>query len=607
MNSTDSSLECVSPKAKSKRPVISEVLPNDQKLANRYVVWKNLIDKYSKVDGNDEELDIDEAIERYVGKKRDEEESSEEEPENNVIEVDECSSSDSSTDYDDVREELAEAKKKRISRWKENGMEKVFTTDFTVNVEAVMQWFDNCQLGEGKTLSQERETHFTEMTDNSQMNVTCKTNISLLNDDWRKQISTANTTNYEFAEKADRKIIVRQVEKRTISSFIPSMPHTPYNAVQHRPDFDLMFDSNFLSHSMPGFGLPKPLTQFKHIELGQPLLSAMKKSTVVPKDAPQSSRKESAQDVGFESHGKNIFELKKNNNSKVCKQVRFKPSKKKPLKRLPSESSSTDSDDDNVPIINLITSCANRSNHSCATLRDQYTKNKSNSSKSNTILAKNKTLNPNKLNEKSTQSKMNQPLKSSSNETNGVLSKDLAKLILTDICKPTANQVSTHSMNNKSTLNNHSCVAKDRDVSIQKAYNNRNYPMPADYRHQLSINGRLPYKTQGTVVYRPKSIHQSLPRNAAKICINSNDLDLNAVTCPSRRKKFENFNRLIHPNSTLVYYMSESDEEPESKEKALSVKSNAQDEMSEDDDDPILTFRPQLCILTFFNDDANVC
>ncbi|XP_035775400.1 uncharacterized protein LOC118457717 [Anopheles albimanus] len=103
---------------------------------------------------------------------------------------------------------------------------------------------------------------------------------------------------------------------------------------------------------------------------------------------------------------------------------------------------------------------------------------------------------------------------------------------------------------------------------------------PLDEETQMPTEDRKAF-----VIYRPKTIQRELP-DTARLVIRMDDLTLDGITKPWHLEKFREFNYSIHPNSTILFYPSDS----ESEQRPVSDPSLSCD-TSLDDDDPILTFK----------------
>ncbi|XP_053693595.1 uncharacterized protein LOC128741654 isoform X2 [Sabethes cyaneus] len=95
------------------------------------------------------------------------------------------------------------------------------------------------------------------------------------------------------------------------------------------------------------------------------------------------------------------------------------------------------------------------------------------------------------------------------------------------------------------------------------------------------------------LVYVPRQIEPSLP-SSDRIRVTVKDLDLSQVTKPHHLQEFQKFNYLIHPNSTVRFYPSDSDDDfPKPALSAKLLQMIAEDSESFDEDDPILVYNPR--------------
>lgn len=108
----------------------------------------------------------------------------------------------------------------------------------------------------------------------------------------------------------------------------------------------------------------------------------------------------------------------------------------------------------------------------------------------------------------------------------------------------------------------------------------------------------FPDRSRCLVIYEPPQIQPELPSDA-RVRIQMPDLNLTGVTKPRHLEKFSKFSYLIHPNSSVHFFPSDSEEDEPTPVPAISVNSSDED-ISYDDDDPILTFNPR------FTDRLNV-
>lgn len=101
----------------------------------------------------------------------------------------------------------------------------------------------------------------------------------------------------------------------------------------------------------------------------------------------------------------------------------------------------------------------------------------------------------------------------------------------------------------------------------------------------------FPDRSRCLIIYEPPQIQPQLPGDA-RVRIQMADLNLNGVTKPRHLEKFSKFSYLIHPNSSVHFFPSDSEEDEPTPVPAISVNSSDED-ISYDDDDPILTFNPR--------------
>ncbi|EDS31277.1 conserved hypothetical protein [Culex quinquefasciatus] len=101
----------------------------------------------------------------------------------------------------------------------------------------------------------------------------------------------------------------------------------------------------------------------------------------------------------------------------------------------------------------------------------------------------------------------------------------------------------------------------------------------------------FPDQSRCLVVYEPRQIQTELPPDA-RMRIQMSDLNLTGVTKPRHLEKFAKFNYYIHPNSSVRFFPSDSEDDEPVAVPPVSINSSDED-ISYDDDDPILTFNPR--------------
>ncbi|XP_062548601.1 uncharacterized protein LOC134213504 isoform X2 [Armigeres subalbatus] len=100
----------------------------------------------------------------------------------------------------------------------------------------------------------------------------------------------------------------------------------------------------------------------------------------------------------------------------------------------------------------------------------------------------------------------------------------------------------------------------------------------------------FPDVSNSIVVYEPKAIQPGIGPNES-IRITHADLKLDGVTKRRHLEKFKKFNHIIHPNSTVRFFPSDSEDDGPSTN--MTTTNTDTDDESFDEDDPILTFNPR--------------
>lgn len=102
-------------------------------------------------------------------------------------------------------------------------------------------------------------------------------------------------------------------------------------------------------------------------------------------------------------------------------------------------------------------------------------------------------------------------------------------------------------------------------------------------------------KPRSLWVYRPQKIDPKLSREE-KIRITIKDLDLSGVTKPRHLEKFKKFSCMIHPNSSVQFLPSDSEDDlpkPMLSARARQLMEQDDDSESFDEDDPIVNYNPR--------------
>uniref|UniRef100_A0A182T3M2 Uncharacterized protein n=1 Tax=Anopheles maculatus TaxID=74869 RepID=A0A182T3M2_9DIPT len=177
----------------------------------------------------------------------------------------ECSDDDddeekNSDKFDALQKQVTTALQERTATWKRNGLEQICNSDFSLSVDFVQKWMKECELGTGKQVSKERETRFTEYNGKTQIDVTHRENVSVLHETERKQLTAEHSADYEFNGHDQRRVVVHQVEKTTISSYLTVDPNVSNEAMLQLP-LDSFF-GNITCYTP--FKIPAAIEQFRN-------------------------------------------------------------------------------------------------------------------------------------------------------------------------------------------------------------------------------------------------------------------------------------------------------------------------------------------------------
>ncbi|XP_035782309.1 uncharacterized protein LOC118461272 [Anopheles albimanus] len=624
--------------SKSSKVNFSEVLPDDEKIISRNLAWRKILERYSKAGNvdNDEGVLISDFVQHYPVS---DDNLSDESSASDVCEDEGGLSDSSDDDLEQNKQQLAVAVKARTNQWKESGLEKIFKDNFTLGTKEAMDWLEHCKAGQGKAMARERETHFTEIDGDKTLDVSCKRNVSFLNQNGAQQLTSIDNSNIELKHATGKRIIFRQTERTlttifdesagsTTDLYLPSsMLSFPNWSVNNIPSI-----LQGLSASKPKptrkvtFKPPKPLknsnrkepndrlAQFRRPKMDKEFapkqISQKKPKPIIISSSDSDSEKGDSLSVKVarkpvnqkrvtfketEQLGKDL-QNSPNNRSQPCKEIKM--SKENLPKQVSKEHakvvsiSSSDSDDMGPPTTRSIrkpfdqkqTNALNpKPSTSCDGSRVQnFYKNCTSQEKTTESKSKSQ-----QTRDSSSESKIDsqgkQQLKNSRDDKNSDDSGGKNKTAVdTALHKPTIKATRSSA---KADPTENPQIAAPTDT---KPDCDQHYYMTATMKEQLNIGGRFRYRMEGMVIYRPKKIKHDAPATE-RIRISRENLDLGAIEDEKKRQKFDNFLYSIHPNSTIVYYMSEDEEEPE-------AENDADGSESEDEDDPILKFRPKVCV-----------
>uniref|UniRef100_A0AAG5D9X0 Uncharacterized protein n=1 Tax=Anopheles atroparvus TaxID=41427 RepID=A0AAG5D9X0_ANOAO len=605
--------------SKSVRIDVSKLLPDDNEIVSQNVLFRKLLSKYSDKDKNKDELGLpmDEALKQY--RSDDDEDSS---LASDVLSDNDAIESDSSYDYKDAQKQLTLAVQERSEQWKNNGLDKILNdVSFKLSTTFVEDWLKQQYPNSNKQMAMDRERRVTSHDGDSTMDLTQKSNLTIQNRPNQQCISAMNSSNYEVSG-SKKKIVIHQVEKTTLTTVATIFGEGTNGATLSLGSFsgiDLQGLSSF--EDFKGFKIPNPVSELKYLSMKEPNPKASDGKDVVhannavckgntinrsisieQKDGKQSTNKprrvmqkppkkmtsKTALNDSDDEENKPLVKHHETHTQSVCKPSRV-------VRNLPKKMTSKGALDDEE---NPLKTVKHHETNKKPTGRSRRLRISSSSDESvrkvqfpaNQRKLVNGTNDQNILKSSKSKSKASECAPSTlrsknktvANSTKSVANEETNESIVLSSSSKVSHQPSCDLKTAETQPKLQSDVRKGvlpetPEVSVQS----EKYIMSLDCQKRLTVGGHCRYNIEGTVIYRPRRIQANLPKDAKKIEITKQDLDLSAVASESKRKKFENFKRRIHPNSTVVYYMSDS--EADEKE---------DDEQSDEDDDPLASFHP---------------
>ncbi|ETN68010.1 hypothetical protein AND_000162 [Anopheles darlingi] len=224
--------------SKSSKINFSEVLPEDEKIISRNLAWRKIVERYSKAgSGDDDEgILISDLVQHDLAS---DDVLSDESSASEVSEDDTSYSDSSDDDFEENKQQLAVAVKARTNQWKESGLIKLFEDNFTLGTKEALNWVQQCKAGQGKAIEREQETRFTEIDGDKTLDVSCKRNVSVLNQNGTQKFASINNSNVEMKHGTGKRIIFQQTERTLTTIFDVTAGST----------MDLSLPPSFLSFS----------------------------------------------------------------------------------------------------------------------------------------------------------------------------------------------------------------------------------------------------------------------------------------------------------------------------------------------------------------------
>ncbi|KFB39920.1 AGAP009478-PA-like protein [Anopheles sinensis] len=570
--------------------------------------------------------------------------------------------SDSSYDYKDVRKQLKVLKKKRSETWKMNGLDTILNDiQLNLSAEIVHDWMNKNKQGSNTQVVVGRESHITTQDGDSTMNLSCASNLTIVNGVDQKGISSENRSNYEMSS-GNQKIVVHQVAK-TILTTVTEITTEGHGSANHAlslgsfPGFNVQ--SSPLFPSFQGFKIPNPVYQQRFVSFNLPAIKDSachkknenmnakhdkenvskehnfihrKSSRLLPKETQKVAPKANVKESAHRKNPKKQHQRKKScsddekdpHASRSCRTSKRKPPVRRGTRRIIEDTDSSSDDEATFQtkqksLVDKSVRKANGLTEAKDTGEVDATFSSQQQAKALDIPCSFTTNNNTSANAAKLDAEFTTIISSSSGESDDPAHKQknvladckaakpddkLAILTnsnstkyfkpVTNIIKPSTRQ-QTKSIAPSNASDGKTSEQKANKLPVEASVRDskptsepvqpEKYILPEYLQKQLSKHDRCGYKIEGIVIYTPKNCQASAVDTSLaqreKIEVTKRDLDLSAVS-ETRWKNFDGFRKFIHPDSTLVYYVTDSE---------ASVSEDDGDD-DDDDDDPITSFHP---------------
>ncbi|XP_058056550.1 uncharacterized protein LOC131207932 [Anopheles bellator] len=534
---------------------ISQVIPKNEQIIERNLIWRRLFEKFSDITLDEEDPGM--AASELTNAAQNQA-STEQADESNASDVEEVEEADCNSSYDtkDADKQLAVALKKRRTEWKRNGLDKVLQDNHFdhLNSADMMNWLNDCVAGQSKVMNRVKETRFTHHDGDNTMDASCANNVSVLNSASKQMVSTMKNSNYRFTHGPKKKIVVHEMVKSTFT--------TLYS--EDCAELERMFGFDF-GHSL--IREPKPSKQVTFGTIGKLANPQIKDPYEVQ---CQQARKLRVRNIApINKSGKNESTNKLTN----LMQADNSSSEDK------ENCSDSDESSPRKPINRVVKAAAHK----------QASYNKVALKKSHkTTASGNKTISATSMKATKEPAHGRDDADSDSDHVLASLKKKSNRRQRARKVKVKMLSSSSDSERDTKTTVNHTDLGKAIPVTDDRKNGSKSSVAPPQDCNGKAVCSEMPHyelpvpngqPKRGIVIYRPKQVqHGLLP--TAQMQLASKNLDLTGIGSETKRKKFDNFSRIIHPNSTIVYYISESEDESDSEDDSL------------DDEDLLKTFRP---------------
>lgn len=593
--------------------LVEEVLPDDDKLGYRSNVWRNMMEKYSKIVSK-EELDISNIINALDYDQSDE---------SRVSDVESVGNVDSDQENrEELSKQLTSVVEKRKQVWQQTGLEKMMSSieDQTnrfnlLSHEKVENWLNNRSNGAALEMTQGHETLMTEKNEEGdRMRFHRKQQLTVSAKDDADSLYSVDTAKYILSNKAKQKgyskiKVTTMIKSYTITNNANNSGQQRLHSISSFPAIEeehptvrplCKSDSNFPAAEVKN--VPKHVT-FRAPELTKNVTESVaraakdnKRKKVFKKTMKKKPANSKAANTRCATASEQLEEALKN--ACTVKKIPLTKSKKKnihwketSLRKSASSSNNSDSSSSSDDEANevFLRSKAKPVVPPKRELRRRVPRVSSGSEYSEHSPRK--------------PAKKMSPRKKFVESPNKVIDKDLVTPFQAICLSPRKNKNKAREKLNCTTQNDQTTnlttlfsAANDKITNSTKINDVTSSSSSSflDSTNRGRNRSIFPDQARCLVIYEPKTIRPGLS-NEERIRITMSDLNLKNVTKKRHLDKFTKFSCVIHPNSSVRFFPSDSEEDEPSP-----VSNAGNEDESFDECDPILTFNPR------FTDRLNV-
>ncbi|XP_055542282.1 uncharacterized protein LOC129727979 [Wyeomyia smithii] len=560
----------------SRKPVqVEEVLPTDYRLKQRNTIWRNIMDKYSNLE-DEQDFDLEDVIEAC-----DEDVSDK----SLVSDVESDSGADSTQENrEEISKQLSVILPKRKKKWKTSGlaklMEKIEDQTQQVNLlsrQKVEDWLAGRFPGMEQHITQGHETVMSERTeDGNRMRFHRKQQVTVASKLDTDSLFSLDTARYVLSNQSKNSYskvrVTTTIQQYTLnpSNVPPAKLHSigAFPAIEADPLSALKLNRNVSKSDSSAVDANHRKEDKEPIEEADLFVKPSERPGFLPvgkkifkkvvKRKPSSKRSPSKATIASREYEQALRRA-----TRVTK-VPIGKTKKQKIRWMENSNSSSSSSSDNDEVFTK--------SRTKRTFPGPFSD--SDSAESNVI--------PNKKSSPSQVKALVEPFQSIALSPKKKMSPK--SLDFTSQNDQTTNLTARFATGNPKIANStelNNCTARLNNfrTGLQSRYG-------SDAR---SANPRSIW------VYKPKDIKSNLSREE-KVRITMKDLDLSGVTKPRHLEKFKKFSCLIHPNSSVQFFPSDSEDDlpkPMLSAKALQLMEQDEDSESFDEDDPLLTYNPR--------------